>query len=103
MNTAIMQRATCYCQFCREEHNAEDCIEMKPCGHCQCRESAAAYIQIQLAKNIAILRCQVIGCSSEISQRQVRTLCSREDYLHYAELAGKHALVQHVDEENLIL
>jgi hypothetical protein len=33
----------------------------------------------------------------------VRNLCSRQDYLLYAELAGKHALVQHVDETNLIL
>lgn len=76
---------------------------MKPCGHCQCRESVAAYIQTQLAKSISVLHCQVIGCSSEISQRHVRNLCSREDYLHYAELAGKHALVQHVAEGNLIL
>jgi len=92
-----------YCQFCKEQHPVQDCVELKPCGHYQCRESAAAYIQAQLTKNSAILSCQVMGCASEFSQRLVRELCSRGDYLRYSELAGKHALVNHVDTHTLIL
>lgn len=98
-----LAESMCYCEFCKVEQPCSECVQFQPCGHWHCQESVSGYIQVTLSLNISVLRCQTPGCSSEVPHRVVRELCSREMYRRYAELAGKHALVQLVGEENDIL
>ena len=60
-------------------------------------------MQDSLSRNISVLKCQSLGCHSEVPHRLVREMCSREMYQRYVNLAGKHALVQFVGQEDAIL
>lgn len=103
MQSELAILPSCICLCCKVEEPISECVQFKPCNHWQCRESLLAYIQESLSRNISVLKCQGIGCNSQVPHRVVRQICDHQLYLRYVELTGKHALVQLVGEEDDLL
>lgn len=103
MKRRVEVDSTCYCEFCKSTESQSDCIKFTPCNHWQCRESVAEYIKTQISQNNSRLTCQVLGCSSVVPHPVIRSLVDEEQYQHYVDISGKHALVKLVDEGLMIL